>query len=336
MGKVARQSITIEDVAREAGVSRQTVSRAVNGKGEISEATRRRVLAVADRLGYRPSLIARSLATRSSRTIGLVMPDIANPFFPEIARGAGEAAYGLGYQLFLSNTAEDSAREWSILRSLEEQWVAGLILCSSRLSDEQLIEVSRRQAPLLLFNREVEGADVASLLVDDAGGAYAMMAHLVSAGHREIGLLLGPARSWSGMRRHEAYCARLKEAGIAVSDNRVVHGAPDVDGGRQAMAQLLAQSPDISAVFAYNDLMALGAMQACGEAGRRVPDDCAIAGCDDIPLAALATPALTTVNVDKTATGRRAMDMLYGIIAGAEGSPRRELMPARLVVRESA
>jgi len=336
MDRGARKTITIEDVAQEAGVSRQTVSRAINGKGEISEATRQRVLEVADRLGYRPSRIARSLATRSSRTIGLVMPDIANPFFPEIARGAGEAAYGLGYQLFLSNTAEDPEREWSILRSLEEQWVAGLIVCSSRLSDEQLIEVGRRQAPLLLFNRVVEGADAASLLVDDAGGARAMMAHLLVAGHQEIGLLLGPTRSWSGMRRHEAYRAMLEMADITAREDHVVHGAPDVAGGRQAMEQLLEQAPGITAIFAYNDLMALGAMQACQAAGRRVPDDCAIAGCDDIPLAALATPALTTVKVDKTATGRRAMEMLHGMISGAEEHSGAETMPARLIVRESA
>ena len=330
------QSVTIEDVAREAGVSRQTVSRAINGKGEISEATRRRVLDVADRLGYRPSRIARSLATRSSHTIGLVMPDIANPFFPEIARGAGDVAYELGYQLFLSNTAEDPEREWAILRSLEDQWVAGLILCSSRLSDEQLAELSRRQTPLLLFNRQIPEVDVASLLVDDFGGTTAAMEHLLAAGHTEIGLLLGPRRSWSGMRRHEAYRTALQAAGMAEVGERVVHGAPNVSGGRRATEQLLAQSPGITAIFAYNDLMALGAVQACQSAGRRVPGDCAIIGCDDVPLAALATPALTSVQVDKTETGRRAMEMLHGIVVGADGSPHTGTILTRLVIRESA
>lgn len=330
------RAITIEDVAREAGVSRQTVSRAINGKGEISAPTRQRVLAVAKRLGYRPSRIARSLATRTSGTVGLIVPDIANPFFPEIAHGAAETAYALGYQIFLSNTAEDPDREWAIIQALEEHWVAGLIMCSSRLSDEQLAQTSSRQPSLLLFNRQLPDAGVASLLVDDFGGATAAIQYLLESGHREIGILLGPARSWSGKRRHAAFDETLRAAGIEPREELIAAGRPDVGGGRAAMSQLLAQAPSVTAVLAYNDLMALGAIQTCLEGGRLVPDDCAIIGCDDIPLAALVTPPLTTVQVDKGGAGRRAMEMLHRLIANPAEDHPVEYIPTRLAIRQSA
>lgn len=333
---MGRHSITIDDVAREAGVSRQTVSRAINGKGEISEETRQRILGIADRLGYRPSQIARSLATRSSRTIGLIVPDIANPFFPEIARGAGEAAYALGYQLFLGNTAEDPDREWDVVRSLEEQWIAGLILCSSRLSDKQLTELSRRYYPLLLVNRRLDDIEVSSLVIDDFAGAADAVRYLLEQGHTRIGLLTGPKRSFSGKRRLEAYRAALLEAGIELDERWVVSAAPQVDGGRLGATELLAGAPELTAILAYNDLMALGAVQACQAAGRRVPEDCAIVGADDIPLAPLVTPALTTVQVDKVAVGRRAMELLDEGIRDDSQDRIVEVLPTRLVVRDSA
>jgi len=331
---MSQRPATIEDVARAAGVSRQTVSRAINGKAEIRPATRRRILDAAERLGYRPSSIARSLATRSSRTVGLVVPDIANPFFPEIARGVEEAAYAAGYQVFLSNSAEDPDREWDILRALEEQRVAGVILCASRLSEAQQAELSRRAYPLVFLNR-AGGPASACLMVDDLGGARAAMRHLLSVGHRRIGLLRGPERSFSAQRRLQAYRAALDAAGLPAEEGLISAGFPNVEGGRQATLRLLQAAPDVSAIFAYNDLMAVGAMQACGELGRRVPADCAVVGFDDIPLASLVAPALTTVQVDKLAAGRRAMTLLLRAISGDAGA-LSETLETRLIVRASA
>ena len=327
---------TIEDVARAAGVSRQTVSRAINGKGEISPETRRRVLTIADELGYLPSRIARSLATRSSHTIGLVVPDIANPFFAEIARGVEEEAYRMGYHVFLSNSAEDPDREWAIIRSLEEQRVAGIILCSSRLRDEQLVTLSRRYSPLVFFNRQIEESGISSLLVDDFHGAVKATRYLLERGHRKIGMLRGPERSWSGQQRLSGYRATLLEAGITPSERWIVAGFPQVDGGRSAALQLLSQSPDVTAILAYNDLVALGAVQACLQMGRSVPADCAIIGFDDIPLAALVSPALTTVRLDKNEAGRRAMRVLGRLIDQGATDAGVETLETHLIVRQSA
>jgi len=334
---VQSRPVTIEDVAQAAGVSRQTVSRAINAKGEIQPATRQRILQIADALGYRPSSIARSLATRSSHTIGLVVPDIANPFFPEIARGVEEAAFAAGYHVFLSNTAEDPQREWDILRSLEEQRVAGTILCSSRLTEEQLLSVTARSLPLVCLNRQVQGAASACLLVDDFHGAYQATRYLLERQNcRPIGMLSGPARSWSGARRLEGFQAALQAAGQQFDPRRVIAGFPQVEGGRIAATELLAVAPDTCAILAYNDLMAVGATRACAQMGRRVPADCAVMGFDDIPLASLVAPALTTMQVDKPEAGRRAFALLRRLIDDDSVSSRLETLTPRLVVRESA
>jgi LacI family transcriptional regulator len=327
--------ITIEDVARAAGVSRQTVSRAINDKGEISPQTRQRILDIAESLGYHPSSIARSLATRTSSTIGLIVPDIANPFFPEIARGVEEAAFAAGYQVFLSNTAEDATREWDILRSLEQQRVAGVILCSSRLPDEQLQTATRRPFPLVCLNRQIVGADSAALLIDDFHGARQATRYLLERGHRAIGMLTGPARSWSGARRLEGYRAALDDAGIPYEPRRMAAGFPQVEGGRIAAAHLLSIAPDTGAILAYNDLMAVGAMRACAQLGRRVPADCAVMGFDDIPLASFVAPALTTMQVDKPEAGRRVFNLLRRMMEERLNGPAIEILVPQLVVRDS-
>jgi LacI family transcriptional regulator len=335
MAQIQAKLATIEDVARAAGVSRQTVSRAINGKGEIHPVTRQRILGVADRLGYQPSGIARSLATRTSSTIGLVVPDIANPFFPEIARGVEDAAYSAGYHVFLSNSAEDPGREWEIIRSLEGQRIAGLILCSSRLTDAQLVELAGRYYPLVLLNRQVVGAEVSSLLIDDYRGAILAMRFLLERGHRAIGLLSGPERSWSGNRRLEGYCQALSDSGLPSQDRWIMAGFPQVEGGRWATRPLLEGAPEITAILADNDLMALGALQACRETGRRTPDDCAIIGFDDIPLAALVAPPLTTVSVDKGEAGQRAMALLTRLLADGAAGATIDVLETHLVVRGS-
>ncbi len=328
--------VTIEDVARAAGVSRQTVSRAINDKGEIRPETRQQILQVAESLGYRPSSIARSLATRSSSTIGLIVPDIANPFFPEIARGVEEAAFAAGYQVFLSNTAEDAAREWDILRSLEQQRVAGVILCSSRLADDQLRSLTQRPFPLVCLNRQIESAESACLLIDDFQGAHQATRYLLERGYRRIAMLTGPARSWSGARRLEGYRAALRDAGLPYEGRRLAAGFPQVEGGRIAAAQLLSIAPDTDAILAYNDLMAVGAMRACAQMNRRVPADCAVMGFDDIPLASFVAPALTTMQVDKPEAGRRAFHLLRRLMEDRLSGPAVETLTPRLMVRDSA
>jgi LacI family transcriptional regulator len=329
-------SITMADVAREAGVSLMTVSRVVNKKGEVSQATRRRVQAVIEKLGYRPSSIARGLVTKRTSAVGLVVPDNANPFFSELARGAERVAYGRGYSVFLCNTDEDPERELAVLRSLEEKRVDGVILCSSRLDESTLREALSRHPASVLFNRRLVEDGVGLVLVDDRAGGWMVTTHLLSTGHRAVGLLAGPAVSYSGWQRSEGYGAVLAEWGIARRPEWTRHCSPTVEGGDQAARELLAACPGVTAICCFNDLVAVGALRACAGRGLSVPDDLAIVGFDDIPLAGLVTPSLTTCRVSRTELGGQAMRLLLAEMSGCLDECGEVIVCPELVVRDSA
>jgi LacI family transcriptional regulator len=328
--------VTMADVARAAGVSRMTVSRVINDKGEISPSTRQRVLDVIEQLDYRPSSIARGLATKKTTTIGLVVPDIANPFFSDLACGVADRAYSEGYNLFLCNTHESQHRELQILESLVEQRVDGLMLCSSRLPDDTLRRALRRHSAAVLVNRRLADSDVGTVVLTDRQGAQSASRHLLQRGHRAIGFLAGPATSYSGRQRAEGFRAALSAAGVSYNPAWVRYCSSGMEGGREIAVDLLAQHPELTALFCYNDLVAVGALQACTILGRRVPDDVAIVGFDDIPLAGLVNPPLTTCHVSRVELGDRAMELLLRGIAGrAEDCEEITLRP-ELVVRASA
>jgi LacI family transcriptional regulator len=324
------------DVAREAGVSSMTVSRVINEKGEVSEATRERVLAVIEELGYRPSGIARGLATQRTGTLGLVVPDVANPFFADVARGVEHGAYAEGYNVFLCNTEEDPERELAVLKSLEEKRVDGLVLCSSRLEEAELRTVVSRHRKVVLVNRLLEGDSVGSVLIDDEKGGWLATRLLIEAGHRAIGYLSGPAVSHSGRQRAKGYRAALEDADVNCDVSWVRHFPPMVAGGQEVAHELLITQPEISALFCYNDLVAVGALQACSELGRRVPDDVAVVGYDDIPLAALVTPALTTCRVPRYELGSQTVALLLDQINDCSDDCQEIVLAPELVVRASA
>ena len=331
--------VTMADVAREAGVSSMTVSRVINNKEDVRAATRERVVAVIERLGYRPSGIARGLATRRTGTLGLVVPDVANPFFADVARGVEHVAYGEGYNVFLCNTEEDPERELGVLKSLEEKRVDGLVLCSSRLDEEELRAIVTRHSAAVLVNRRLEGQGVrlaTRVLVDDEAGGRLATRLLLEAGHRMVAFLAGPRVSHSGRERGKGYRAALVEGGVVDNGARVRHCAPTVEGGQQAARELLDVYPRTTALFCYNDLVAVGALQACAELGRRVPEDVAVVGYDDIPLAALVTPALTTCRVPRYELGARTVRLLLDQIHGCSDGCEEILLQPELVVRDSA
>lgn len=333
------EHVTMSDVAREAGVSMMTVSRVVNDKGDVSAATRERVLEVIDRLGYRPSSIARGLATRRTGTLGLVVPDVANPFFAEVARGVEQVAYAEGYNVFLCNTDEDPARELDVLGSLEEKRVDGIVICSSRLAPEDLHMVVASHPAVVLVNRRPDagvGANVAAVLVDDVIGGRLATAHLLETGHRAIGFVAGPPGSHSGKGRLAGYAAALAQAGVACNHGWTEASAPDAEGGLVAAQRLLSRHPELTALICYNDLVAVGALGACRELGLRVPEDQAVVGFDDIPLAALVTPPLTTCRVPRVELGLKAVELLFRQIRGEEVDDREIVLEPELVVRVSA
>ncbi len=335
--------ITIADVAREVGVSMMTVSRVINGRGDVSGATRQRVLEAVERLGYRPSGIARGLATRHTGTLGLVVPDIANPFFAEVARGVEEVAYSQGYNVFLCNTDEDPARELDVLGSLEEKRVDGVVLCSSRLSDEDLQMAVDAYPAVVLVNRKA-GQHVSTVVVDDVLGGRLATGHLIARGHRAIGFLSGPQGSHSGQGRLEGYAIEMASARLRRETRWIEPCGPTAEQGRLAALRLLRGSIELTALICYNDLVAVGALHACRELGRDVPGSVAIVGFDDIPVAALVTPALTTCRVSRHELGARAVGLLLehvrgeGYAAGeGRGAPAAVVaLKPELVVRASA
>lgn len=330
------ERITIADVAREAGVSAQTVSRALNNKGEIGPETRRRVLETVERLGYRPNTLARGLVTRKTSTIGLVVPDIANPFFSEVARGAEDVAHQEGYSLLLCNTMEKPAREMEALRTLEAQRVDGIILCSSRLPDEALKAAMARLPAVIFVNRESPAGDAGSACIDDEAGAYRGMQHLLRTGRRSIAFVAGPPTSDSGRRRALGYRRALAEAGAAVQPGLSRACSPDLDGGHSAVLELLAAGFEVDALLCYNDLVAVGALRACAATGLRVPEDVAVVGFDDIMLAGLVTPSLTTLRSNRQELGAESVRLLLHALAGCPGGCDKVVLQPELVIRASA
>lgn len=302
--------VTIADVATRAGVSTQTVSRVINNKAEISQDTRKRVLDVIEELGYRPNRVARSLVTSQTFTIGLVIPDITNPFFSELTRGAEDVAWENGYNVLLCNTVEKTEREIASMHLLEETRVDGVILCSSRLEEEQLFPLLRNFRSTVLVNRAVP-ADVAGVVrIDDCLGGKLAADHLLSAGCQKIAILAGPTNSFSGCARVQGSLEALLAAGRQTPQEWIIHIPPKRQSGYDVTKELFSAFPEIDGLICYNDLIAVGALQACIDLNLRVPEQIAIIGFDDIVLSRVVFPPLTTLGVSKVKLGAAAARLL--------------------------
>lgn len=329
-------AITMRDVARKAGVSIKTVSRVVNGQGEISEETRQYVNAIINELGYRPNMIARGLVTQRTYTVGLVVPDITNPFFPEVARGVQDIARTRNYNIFLCNSDENQPEELRVLHSLADQGVDGIIIFPCYQTSHNLETFAGYYRPIVAINHLYEHPNVGVVLTDNYQGVRQAVAYLVSQGHREIGMLAGLELSPERGRRVHGFFDALAAHGLPLSEQRVLAGLPTLESGLEAALQLLSREPQVTAIFAYNDLVALGALKACKKLGRRIPADCAVIGFDDIQLASLVEPALTTVRLDKYALGQQAMRRLLDMLDQPEATFSPVTLPVELAIRESA
>jgi LacI family transcriptional regulator len=332
--------VTLADVARIAGVSLMTVSRVVNHKEGVGQETRQRIEAIIEKLGYHPSGIARSLVTQRTGTIGLVVPDISNPFFSDVARGVEQIAFEQGYSVLLCNTEEDPHRELDVLHLLGEKWVDGIVLCSSRLEAGALSTILAQYPAAVLVNRqidsEIEALPVGSVILDDETGGQIATRHLLDRGHRAVGCLAGPPNSFSGQKRVQGYQAALMAAGLSFNPDLNRTCSPSVAGGFQVGNELLTTHPEITALFCFNDLVAVGVLQACAQLGRRVPDDLAVVGYDDILIASLVTPSLTTCRVPREELGRLATQWLLSRLSGGEAGYEIKVLQPQLVIRASA
>lgn len=312
-----KQRVTIREVAQAAGVSHQTVSRVINNHDKISPTTRRRVEEAIQQLGFRPSRTARNLATQRSMTVGLLVPNIANPYFAEVAHGAQEVARASHYSVFLGNTNWEPQEELQLLHSLASYPVDGMILCSARCTDAELTMFCDSFRPVVLGGRIFTHRNTSMVRSAHDQGMDLVIAHLQQQGHTRIAFLAGPAvaPTMSNALRLNEFRRALQAATLVICEEWICHGPLTMEGGYRSALRLLTVAPEITAICAHNDLVAIGAMKACREVGRRVPEDCAVIGYNDTDLAAMVDPPLTSVRVDTFEVGRQQMGRLLEMIA---------------------
>lgn len=327
---------TIRDVAREAGVSIATISRVFNGSARVSDDTSRRVREVAERMGYWPNGAARSLITKRTHALGVLLPDLYGDFFSEVIRGIDLAARREGYHLVVSSSHADANELVAALQTMRGR-IDGLVAMAPDLESPAAFEESAARFPIVLVNPGFDTEHCASVSTDNVAGARAMVRHLVSEGYREIAFIAGPENNRDAVQRLQGYRAALRELGIAPSPGLEVKGRFTESSGYDAARQLLERVPRPGAVFAANDCMAVGALSALREAGLRVPEDVVVTGFDDIAMASYLTPRLTTVRVEASRLGERAVQLLFAAMHAGVGAPVvHETLPTSLVVRESS
>lgn len=322
----SRRRATISQVAEEAGVARSTVSRAFTRPERLSAETVERVLAVASRLGYTPNPVAQALSTGQSKNIGLIVPDVANPFFPPLIRAAQRKAEDYDYCVFLGDSDEKPEREDQLVDRFTHQ-VAGLILVSSRLSETRIREHARRR-PLVLINQDVP--EMLRVLINSGAGVTQAVKHLADLGHRHIVYVSGPATSWANRQRRSALRQAARQHGIevsAVSAHKSTH-----ETGRAAVGAILATGA--TAAFAFDDLLAQGVLAGLRDAGVSVPREFSVIGCDDV-LGATTYPPLTTVSNRCIEVAEIAVTLLMDALKSRASSDVRHVLDTHLVLRET-
>lgn len=342
------KGVTIYEVAREAGVSPSTVSNFLNGRpGRMLPATRSRVEGAIAKLGYRPNRTARQLRTGRTHVIGLVVPSVANPFWGTFARHVEGSALAEGYKVLLCNSERDPVRERSYIEELWDDGVRGVVLCSSLKSLEHIVPLIDRGLGLVAFDRTTQAGDPAALVnvsVDNVVGAELATRHLLDLGHRQLAFVSGSLRSVNRRERYRGFCSALEQAGLDPEAATVWSGATaepygDLDAadlGRRAARELLSADPAPTAIFAINDMTALGVYAGARDTGRQVGIDVSVVGFDDIVLADLATPPLTTVRQSLPDMAAAAFGYLRAWIE-LSAPPRGQSLLVRpdLVVRRS-
>ncbi len=328
---------TARDIARAAGVSTSTVSHVLNGTRWVSPELRQRVLAAADELRYEPDALARSLRARRSNTIGLLISDIANPFFTAVVRGIQDVVQARGYALLLSNSDEDPDKELGYLRVFTSRRVDGIILAPAGTAHPYLTDLARSGFPLVFLDRELPELGVAAAVLDNRAAAITVTGHLLQLGHRRIGLLAGRRGVIVTEDRIAGYRTALEQAGLEYQEELVTSGGSLGGEARRAAAQLLALRPRPTAMFMTNNTLAIGAMGAIRDAGLRVPEDISIASIDDVPWADVFEPRLTTLAQPTYELGRVAADLVLRRVAGdQDAASRRVVFPGHLITRASS
>ncbi len=330
--------VSIKDIARAAGVSHSTVSRALSDSPLVSEETKARIQQLAKEMGYSPNSLARSLVTRQTRTVGVVVTTIADPFVAQVVQGIEATAHDHSYTVILSSSGAVPEREIAAVEMLRSKRVDAVIVTSSRIGALYLEHLERIGVPIVLINNhnEQSGRYTFTVTVDNCQGGYMAAEHLVQLGHRRIAYVTAPADHSSDYDRMRGYREALNAAGIQLDPALIIPGNGQADGGERALEALLMLDPLPTGVFCYNDMTAIGLIHAAHRAGLAVPGDLAVVGFDDIPFASYFYPPLTTIAQPKIEMGQLAMKMALSLIAiGGENGGSNIVVQGRLIVRAS-
>lgn len=327
---------TIADVARAAGVSTATVSRVVNGNTDVDPAMAARVRTAVEQLSYRPSRLARSLRTRRSAVLGLIISDIRNPFFTDMVRGVEDVAFANSYSLVLCNSDEDLIKERDYLKLVVAESMAGVVLAPASAQETDLSGLTGAGVPVVTVDRRAPDPTVDVVLIDNTGGARLAVEHLVDAGYRRIGFISGPTAISTGAERLAGYRAAVRSRKLGTGAELIRYADFHETGGRAAMTRLLTADQHIDAVFVANNLMTLGALEAIAAAGLTIPDDIAVVGFDDMAWAPLLRPSLTTVAQPTYQLGAQTARLLLDRINGSTGPGREVVLAPSLRVRASS
>jgi len=325
----------MRDVAQHAGVSVTTVSHVINNTRPVSYELRMRVTEAMQELGYQTNILARGLRKGETLTVGVILPDSANPFFAEVARGVEDASFMNGYSVILCNTDSNLEKERIYTDVLVKKQVDGILFIAAGLSTENIQSLLDREMPLVIVDRQVPEVNVDCVLTNNRQGGYLAAHHLISLGHRRIGCIVGPENIRSSLERLTGYRDAIQEAGLPFDKTLIVKGDFQYESGYEAAHRLLTIDDPPSAIFAFNDLMAVGALSYALEKGYPVPAGLSVVGFDDVRLAVYANPPITTVMQPKYEIGELATQILLERMKNPETDPCRRMLETRLILRKS-
>lgn len=326
---------TIYDVAQQAGVSIATVSKVINRTGRISEKTRERITKIMDEMGYVPNLVASALSSKRTYMIGLLIPDISNPYFAEMARHIEDRAHELGYNIVICNTDNKVDKEREYLNFLQQKGVDGILLATGLAHPESLGLVKEKNLPITLISREVPTSAVNTVLVDDFMGGYLATSHLLQLGHRDIAIIVESMDLASSRQRLKGYRSALEEYCVPFDEQWVAVSDFTIASGMEMAGRFLDRAVRPTAIFACNDLLAIGTIQAARARSLPVPEKLSVVGFDNTFLSGVIDPALTTVGQPIRELGSQAVDLLYRQMNEEEPVKQRIVLLPELVVRNS-
>ena len=327
--------VTIKDIAKEADVSVTTVSRVLNNKPDVGDDTRSKILKIIDEMNYNPNSVARGLVMQKTHTIGLIIPDISNPFFPEVAKAIEDKAQKLGYSVIFFNTDNHLEREKKAVELFKSKQVDGLIVSLSLGNEEILKELKASNYPVVQIDRSVLNNSYPLVSIDNKNSAYQIVEYMLKKGYRKIAHISGDLNTTTARERLEGYKKAISDYGIEINEDYIIEGDYTQHSGFEAVKKLLKLKDSPTAVFAANDLSAAGVYKALFAADLKIPEDMAVAGHDDIGIASLLRPELTTMRQPKYSLGERAVSVLLKMINNSGTECEDQILKTNLIIRES-